>query len=217
MCKQSLVSISRILQKILPRFNWDVNTPLTHTPSCEGLCQSLMRSQSVKWEGVNLCLVNWSKCEVGLLLGDYYGSWTEYHPNLSSTSASEYRYISRKRIWLGCHRTFAILSISLQEGRTKSNANIDQMNNDKNIDRSTKELFFNFFTHQPTNTGSQTTFYMFRYHLSIVILWFCIFSPGKPCSSEDDCPEACWSSAGTCGPFLRWTLLSSPCRRTVVF
>ena len=90
-CKQSLVSISRILQKISPRFNWDVNTPLTHTPSCEGLCQSLMRSQSVKWEGVNLCLVNWSRysrCEVGLLLGDYYGSWAEYYPNLSSTSAN---------------------------------------------------------------------------------------------------------------------------------
>ena len=154
-CKHSLVSISRILQKILPRFNWDVNTPLTHTPSCQGLCQSLMRSQSVKWEGVNLCLVNWSRysrCEVGLLLGDYYGSWAEHNPNLSSTSASEYRYISRKRILLGCHRIFAILSISLQEGRTKSNANIDQINNDKNIDRSTRELFFHFYTatNQPT-------------------------------------------------------------------
>ena len=53
---------------------------------------------------------------------------------------------------MGCHRTFAILSISLQEGRTKSNANIDQIDNDKNIDRSTKELFFHFYTatNQPT-------------------------------------------------------------------
>ena len=30
---------------------------------------------------------------------------------------------------------------------------------------------------------------------------------GKPCSSEDDCPEACWTSAGTCGPFLRCGLV----------
>merc|ERR1712212_44728 len=29
------------------------------------------------------------------------------------------------------------------------------------------------------------------------------FDIGKACSSEDDCPEACWSSAGTCGPYLR--------------
>merc|ERR1711997_668605 len=37
------------------------------------------------------------------------------------------------------------------------------------------------------------------------------FEIGKPCSSEDDCPEACWTSAGTCGPFLRLRMgTSSP-------
>ena len=30
--------------------------------------------------------------------------------------------------------------------------------------------------------------------------------PGKACSSEEECPEACWSAAGTCGPYLRYSV-----------
>merc|ERR1712227_64122 len=41
------------------------------------------------------------------------------------------------------------------------------------------------------------------------------FDIGKACSTDEDCPEACWTSAGTCGPYLRLRMATkSPETRT---